>query len=168
MINIIALFHNNQSHLESESVEWGLNARIRVHKKYFRFFKHFMYTFEVYRLTIYNLVVVFADGPGDWGLIPGRVIPKTQKMLLDTSLLKSQHYKVRIKGKKKQYRERSRVSLSPAHRCCSNWKGCLQVALDYGLQLYLLCIYIYIYIYISLNSHPQTDLFRSIRTHQCG
>ena len=22
---------------------------------------------------------VFANGPGDWGLVPGRVIPKTQK-----------------------------------------------------------------------------------------
>ena len=27
---------------------------------------------------------------------------------------------------------------------------------------------IYIYIYIYIYCHPQTDLFRSIRTHQCG
>ena len=33
------------------------------------------------------------------GSIPGRVIPKTQKIILDTSLLKTQHYKVRIKHK---------------------------------------------------------------------
>ena len=26
---------------------------------------------------------VFANGSGDWGSIPGRVIPKTQKMVLD-------------------------------------------------------------------------------------
>ena len=39
---------------------------------------------------------VFANGPG--GSIPGRVIPKTQKMVLDTTLLSTQHYKVRIKG----------------------------------------------------------------------
>ena len=26
----------------------------------------------------------------------------------------------------------------------------------------------YIYMYIYIYSHPQTDLFRSIRTHQCG
>ena len=32
------------------------------------------------------------------GSIPGRVIPKTLKMVLDTSLLNTQHYKVRIKG----------------------------------------------------------------------
>ena len=42
---------------------------------------------------------VFANGPGDPGLIPGRVIPKTQKMVLDISLLNTQHHKVCIKGK---------------------------------------------------------------------
>ena len=48
---------------------------------------------------------VFANGPGDRGSFPGRVIPKTQKMVLDTSLLSTQHYKVRIKGKVEQSRE---------------------------------------------------------------
>ena len=38
-------------------------------------------------------VRVFASGPGDWGSIPGRVIPKTQKMVLDPSLINTQHYK---------------------------------------------------------------------------
>ena len=42
---------------------------------------------------------MFANGLGDLGSIPGRVIPKTQKMVLDASLLNTQHYKVRIKGK---------------------------------------------------------------------
>ena len=50
---------------------------------------------------------VFANEPGDRGSIPGRVIPKTLKMVLDTSLLNTQHYKVRIKGKVEQSRERS-------------------------------------------------------------
>ena len=45
---------------------------------------------------------LFANGPGDWGSIPGRVIPKTQKMVLDATLISSQHYKVRIKGKVEQ------------------------------------------------------------------
>ena len=36
---------------------------------------------------------VFANGPGDRGSIPGRVIPKTQKMVLDAALLSTQHYK---------------------------------------------------------------------------
>ena len=42
---------------------------------------------------------VFANGPRDRGSIPGCVIPKTLKMVLDTSLLNTQQYKVRIKGK---------------------------------------------------------------------
>ena len=50
---------------------------------------------------------VFANGPGDLGSVPGHVIPKTLKMVLDTSLLNTQQYKVRIKGKVEQSRERS-------------------------------------------------------------
>ena len=50
---------------------------------------------------------VFARGPGDMGSIPGRVIPKTLKMVVDTSLLNTQQYKVSIKGKVEQSRERS-------------------------------------------------------------
>ena len=45
---------------------------------------------------------VFANGPGDLGSIPGRVIPKTLKMVLDTSVLNTQQYKVRIKDKVEQ------------------------------------------------------------------
>ena len=48
---------------------------------------------------------VLAKSPGDRGLISGRVIPKTQKMVLHASLLNTQHYKVRIKGKVEQSRE---------------------------------------------------------------
>ena len=44
---------------------------------------------------------------GDLGSIPRRVIPKTQKMVLDAFLLNTQHYKVRIKGEVEQSRERS-------------------------------------------------------------
>ena len=49
----------------------------------------------------------FANGPGDFGSVPGRVIPKTKTMALETSLLNTQRYKVRIKGKVEQSRERS-------------------------------------------------------------
>ena len=56
---------------------------------------------------------VFASGPGDLGSIPGHVIPKTFKMVLDTSLLNTQRYKVRIKGKVEQSREWS--SAFPLH-----------------------------------------------------
>ena len=81
-------------------------------------------------------VRVFANGPGDQGSIPGRVIPKTQKMVLDASFLNTQHYKVRIKGKVEQSREG--VAPSPTPWCSSYRKGNLRVTLDYGRQLYLL------------------------------
>ena len=54
---------------------------------------------------------VFTNGPGDLVSITGRVIPKTLKMILDTSLLNTQQYKVRIKGKVEQSRERSSAPL---------------------------------------------------------
>ena len=55
------------------------------------------------------MVRVFANGPGDLGSIPSQVIPKTQKIVVGASLLKSQNYKVRIKVKVEQYKERSSV-----------------------------------------------------------
>ena len=54
---------------------------------------------------------VFANCPGDLGSIPLGVIPKTLKMVLDTSLLNTQQYKVRIKGKVEPSRERSSALL---------------------------------------------------------
>ena len=50
---------------------------------------------------------VFANRPEDMGSIPGRIIPKTFKMVLDTSMHNTQQYKVRIKGKVEQSSERS-------------------------------------------------------------
>ena len=44
------------------------------------------------------MVRVFANGPGDLGLIPGQVIPMTQKMVLDATLLNTRHYKVKDQG----------------------------------------------------------------------
>ena len=46
------------------------------------------------------MVRVFANGPG-------RVIPKTLKIVLDASLLNTQYYKVGIKGKVEKSRKRS-------------------------------------------------------------
>ena len=48
---------------------------------------------------------MFTIGPGDMGSIPGRVVPKTQKMVLDAALLNTQLYKVRIEGKVEQSKE---------------------------------------------------------------
>ena len=47
---------------------------------------------------------VFANDPGEWGSISARIIPKTQKMVLDATLLNTQYYKVSIKGKVEQSR----------------------------------------------------------------
>ena len=80
------------------------------------------------------MVRVFSNGPGDLRSIPGRVIPKTLKMVLDASLLNTQHYKVRIKGKVEKSWERSSVL---PYTCSSYRKRCLRVTLDYG-RLYLL------------------------------
>ena len=50
---------------------------------------------------------VFANGPVHLGFILGHVIPKTFKKVLNTSLLSTQQYKVRIKGKVEQSREKN-------------------------------------------------------------
>ena len=50
---------------------------------------------------------VLTNGLGDLGSIPGHVILMTLKMVLDTSLLNTQQYKVRIKGKVEQSWERN-------------------------------------------------------------
>ena len=54
-----------------------------------------------YRL-LYTYTEPLANDPGDRASIPGQVIPKTQKIVLDVALVSTQHYKVRIKGKVEQ------------------------------------------------------------------
>ena len=76
------------------------------------------------------MVSVFNNGPREMGSVPGRIIPKTKKIVLDTSLLNTQHYKVRIKGKVEQSRERS-CALPYAYR-----KGRLGITLKNDRQLY--------------------------------
>ena len=46
-----------------------------------------------WRLIVYRCRV-FASGSGDRGSLSGQVIPKTQKVVLDTSLLNTQHSRV--------------------------------------------------------------------------
>ena len=68
----------------------------------FRVFK------DIYKNKLISLMGrVFANRTGDLGSIPGRVIPKTFKMILDTPFLNTQQHKVRIKGKVEQSWERS-------------------------------------------------------------
>ena len=52
-------------------------------------------------------MALFANSSGKQGSIPGQVIPKTEKLVLDTALLNTQHYKVRMKGEVKQSMERN-------------------------------------------------------------
>ena len=61
---------------------------------------------------------VFTNGPGDLSSIPCRVIPNTLKIVLDTSLLNTQQYKVRIEGKGSNPRKRVAPFPTP---WCSNY-----------------------------------------------
>ena len=45
------------------------------------------------------VIRVFTNGQEDQSSIPGRVIPKTEKMVFDTTLLHTKLYKVQIKAK---------------------------------------------------------------------
>ena len=84
-------------------------------------------------LTFISLVGrVFANDLGDPGSIPGRVKTRTLKMVLATSLLNTQQYKVGIKGKWSN--SRKGVAPSPTPRCSSYWKGNLMVTFDYDRQ----------------------------------
>ena len=53
----------------------------------------YIYIYMYIYIYIYIMSRVFANGPGDRGSISGRVISKTQKMVLDAALLSTQHYK---------------------------------------------------------------------------
>ena len=70
---------------------------------------------------------MFANDPWDWGSMPGRVMRKTQKMVLDASLLNTQHYTVQIK-----------VKLSnPGKR----------ITVTNFTYIYIKCIYLFLYLF---------------------
>ena len=78
---------------------------------------------------------MFSNCPEDLGSIPGRVIPKTQKMVLDATLLNIQHYK---EGTRVKWNNPGNgVASFPTPWCSSYRKGSLRVNLDYGRQIYL-------------------------------
>ena len=96
------------------------------------------------------MVRVFANGPGDLGSIPGRVIPKTLKMVLDASLLNTHHYKVGIKGKVEKSRERSST---PPTLCVVAiekvaFRSLSIMVVNFTTFRYIFIYYHYIYIYI--------------------
>ena len=59
----------------------------------FLFFPHL----SEWLLLVFGPLTKWVECPGDRGSIPGQVIPKTQKMVLDAALLNTQYYKVRVK-----------------------------------------------------------------------
>ena len=81
------------------------------------------------------MVRVFVNDPEDRGSILGRVISMIQKMTRDASILNTQHYKVRIKGKWSN--QEKGVAPSSTPQCFSDWKRSLRVALYYGRTAYI-------------------------------
>ena len=69
------------------------------------------FSYGVVRPDIGPVGRVFAIGPEGLGSISGHVILKTLNMVLDTSLLNTQQYKLCIKGKVEQSRKRSSTSV---------------------------------------------------------
>ena len=92
------------------------------------------------------MVRVFANGPGDLSLIPGRVILKTQKMVLNATLLNTQYYKVRFKVKWSN--PGKGVTPSPTPWCSSCRKVSPRVTLNYANFPFFIYIHIYILIFI--------------------
>ena len=76
---------------------------------------------------------VFANGPGDLGLNPGQVIPKTLKRYLIPPCLTLSI--IRYISRVKWSNPGKGVAPSPTPRCGSYWKGSLLVVPDYGRQL---------------------------------
>ena len=95
---------------------------------------------------------MFANGPENWDLIPVRVLPKTQRKVLDAALLNTQHYNVKIEGKDEQSRERSSaLSLtSMLWLLKKESSDCSRLRLPTLLTFTYLFTHIYIYIYILL------------------
>ena len=106
---------------------------------------------DFYFLFLFTFYLLYQ--PGHWpnkysvhhwsgkpGFNPRSSHTKDSKMILDSALLNTQHYKVKIKVK---WNNSSKgVAPSPTSRCNSYWKGDLQDTLDCDHQLYLLISFI--------------------------
>ena len=83
------------------SLSLSLSLSISLSHTYKNIYEYTRIKFEIEsNVSIYN-------SPGDPGSIAARVIQKSKKMVLDASLLNTQHYKVRIKSKVELSWERS-------------------------------------------------------------
>ena len=109
-----------------------INIMNDQHAQYYEHYQSHTHILFIYIIPDIGIMVrVFANGLGDLVSIPGRVIPKTLKMVLDATLLNTQHYKVRVKWSN----PRKGVVPYPTPWCRSYQKESLWVTLDYGHQL---------------------------------
>ena len=110
-----------------DSLIWCL---VNIKNLSFSFSK--LYTgYKVFFWGIGPAVRVFANGPGDLGSIPGRVIPKTLKWYLIPPCLTLSI--IRYGSRVKWSNPGNGVAPSPTPWCSSYRKGSLLVTLDYGL-----------------------------------
>ena len=135
LITIIDHYHINRLNLFWDSFEL-FYLQICSDTKYFFLScprhcdQELIVVIEYYNNIIHRVISSFANGPGNLGSIPGWVIPKTQKMVLDASLLNTQHNKVRIKGK---WSNPGKGEVpSPTPWCSSYRKGNFRVTLENG------------------------------------
>ena len=105
---------------------------------------------------------MFANGPGDSDSIPGRVIPKTQEMVLNATLLYIQHYKVRIKGKVEQSSEQSsallHLSLIAIEKGAFGSPSTNIANLTYFYTYIYICVCVYAYIWVCIHIGAGTYL----------
>ena len=96
--NLIVIFSFEITHLtlsKTENILISVQLETGIFDKTEFTLLH-VHIFFIYYLLIYWAIDlmsrVSANGPGDRGSIPGRVIPKTKKLVLDASLFNTQHY----------------------------------------------------------------------------
>ena len=87
---------------------------------------------------------MFVNGPGDRGSIPGRVVLKTEKIVLDAFFLNTEHYKVRLKWSNPAKEKRPTLHFGVV----ANKK---ETSIRPRLRLLTLLLLIYIYIYMEVN-----------------
>ena len=95
---------------------------------------------------------MFANGLGDRGSIPGRVIPKTLKWYLISPCLTL--INIRYVSRAKWSNHQKGLAPSPTPQCSSYWEGSLLADLDYDRQLY------FTYIIAKLNKTDQNNTCR--------
>ena len=100
----------------------------------FHSFYYYYYYYYYYYFLIGIMVRVFANGLGDLGSIPGRVIPQTKKWSLMPPCLTLSI--TRNASRVKWSNPEKRKVPPPTYWCSSYRKGSLRVTLDYGRQLY--------------------------------